>query len=104
MKLNIYKNQTEVEKVYEVEAYDLMYGTVEDIFEVLDGVEDSADDMQMLKVIQKNRDKITGLLLDVFGEEGLTEEEMRRIKLKELVPFFVDLFAYVMQTFGDEKN
>lgn len=104
MKLNIYKNQTEIEKVYEVEAYDLMYGTVEDIFEVLDGVEDSADDMQMLKVIQKNRDKITGLLLDVFGEEGLTEEEMRRIKLKELVPFFVDLFGYVMQTFGDEKN
>lgn len=104
MKLNIYKNQKEIEKTYEVEAYDLMYGTVEDIFEVLDGIEESASEQDMLKVIQKNRNKITDLLMDVFGDEGLTEEELRRIKLKELVPFFVDLFEYVYKTFGAEKN
>ena len=28
MKINIYKNQREVEKTYEVDNYDLMYGTV----------------------------------------------------------------------------
>lgn len=104
MKLNIYKNQKEIEKTYEVEAYDLMYGTVEDIFEVLDGIEESASENEMLKVIQKNRNKITDLLMDVFGDEGLTDEELRRIKLKELVPFFVDLFEYVYKTFGNEKN
>lgn len=104
MKLNVYKNQKEVEKTYEVEAYDLMYGTVEDIFEVLDGMEDMKADSDMLKLIQKNRRKLNDLLLDVFGDEGLTEEELRRIKLKELVPFFVDLFAYVKDSFGSEKN
>ena len=104
MKLNIYKNQKEIEKTYEVEAYDLMYGTVEDIFEVLDGIEESASENEMLKVIQKNRNKITDLLMDVFGDEGLTDEELRRIKLKELVPYFVDLFEYVYKTFGNEKN
>ena len=93
MKLNIYKNQKEIEKTYEVEAYDLMYG-----------IEDSASEHEMLKVISANRNKITDLLMDVFADEGLTEEELRRIKLKELVPFFVDLFEYVYKTFGAEKN
>lgn len=102
MKLNIYKNQKEIEKTYEVEAYDLMYGTVEDIFEVLDGMENLKSDTEMLKVIQKNRNKINELIMDVFPE--MTHEDMRKIKLKELVPFFIDLFVYVQTSFGSEKN
>ena len=35
MKLNIYKNQNEIVKTYKTDAYDLMYGTVEDLFEVI---------------------------------------------------------------------
>lgn len=52
MKLNTYKNQNEVEKTFEIEAYDLMYGTVEDLLNILDGVTDNgADDTAMFKVI-----------------------------------------------------
>lgn len=102
MKLNIYKNQKEIEKTYEVEAYDIMYGTVEDVFDVLDGIEDMKTDGEILKLIQVNRKKLNGLLLDIF--DGLTEEELRRIKIKELVPLFLDLFKYVRDSFGIEKN
>ena len=102
MKLNVYKNQKEIEKTYEVKAYDLMYGTVEDIFEILDGMENLKTDAEMLAVIQKNRHKLNDLILDVFPE--MTEDDLRKIKLKELVPFFIDLFSYVKDSFGSEKN
>lgn len=104
MKLNVYKNQHEIKKTYEVEAYDLMYGTVEDIFEVLDGMEDVETDNEILVVIQKNRKKLNELLMDIFGSEGLTEEELRMVKIKELVPFFVDLFSYVLHTFDSDPS
>lgn len=102
MKLNIYKNQKEIEKTYEVEAYDIMYGTVEDVFDVLDGMEDMKTDGEILKLIQTNRKKLNGLLMDIF--DGLTKEELRRIKIKELVPLFLDLFKYVRDSLGIEKN
>ena len=101
MKLNVYKSQTEVEKTYETQAYDLMYGTVEDIFEILDGMENMKTNDQIIGVIQKNRAKLTELLKDVFPE--ITDDELRRIKLKELVPFFIELFGYVQRSFS-EKN
>lgn len=102
MKLNIYKNQNEVEKTYETEAYDLMYGTVEDLFEVMDDVSDTSSEMEILKAVQKHRHKLNRLLKDVFPE--ITDEELKHVKLKELVPFFIDLFAFVQKSFGSEKN
>jgi hypothetical protein len=101
MKLNIYKNQHEVEKIYEIDNYDLMYGTVEDILGIFDEIEDLNDNMQIFKVIQKNRMKLNDLLKDIFPD--LTEDEMRRIKLKELVPVFMELFTYVQASFS-QKN
>ena len=102
MKLNIYKDQKTIEKTYQVDEYDIMYGTVQDILEVLDGIEDMTTNSEILKLIQKNRKKLNGLLLDIF--DGLTEEELRRIKIKELVSLFMDLFKYVQESFGSEKN
>lgn len=102
MKLNVYKNQREVEKTYEIDNYDIMYGTVEDVLSMFDEIDDFADNMQIFKVIQKNRQKLNDLLKDIFPD--LTDDELRRIKLKELVPVFVGLFAYVQASFGTEKN
>lgn len=104
MKLNIYKNQREVEKTYEVDAYDIMYGTVQDVLEVLDsGMDNLNDNTQVLKVIADNRGKLEDLLLDIFGGEGLTKDELRKIKLKELVPLFLDLFKYVQRSFKSKN-
>jgi hypothetical protein len=102
MKINVYKNQREIEKTYEIDNYDLMYGTVEDVLSMFDDIEDYTDNMQIFKVIQKNRKKLNDLLQDIFPE--LTDDELRRIKLKELIPVFMGLFAYVQESFGTEKN
>jgi hypothetical protein len=102
LELNIYKNQKEVEKTYRTEAYDLMYGTVEDVLSILDGITDKTDNMQIFNAVSKNREKINMLLLDVFPDA--TPDELRKVKLKELVPFFIELFSYVGKSFSNSKN
>ena len=103
MKLNVYKNQKEIEKTYEIDTYDLMYGTVEDMLAIFDDVDDLSDNMKLFSVIQKNRTKLNDLLLDIFPD--MTEDDLRKIKLKELVPLFIELFNYVKDSFGNpEKN
>lgn len=104
MKLNVYANQKKIEKTYEVDTYDILYGTVEDILGILDEVEDMKTESEILKVVQRNIKKLNALLLDIFGDQGLTEEELRDVKIKELVPLFLDLFVYVRDSFGIEKN
>ena len=103
MKLNVYKNQKEIEKTYEVDNYDIMYGTVQDILALLDEVDDLSDNAKLFDLIKANRTKLEDLILDIFGGEGLTAEEMRRVKLKEFIPVFIDLFAYVKDSF-QSKN
>ena len=95
MKLNTYKSQTEVDKTFEVDAYDIMYGTVEDLFAIMDGAKDDTDEIMNLLV--KNRGKINDLIKDVFP--GMTDEDLRKIKLKDLVPFFIELFSFVQKSF-----
>lgn len=104
MKLNIYKNQKDIEKTYEVDNYDIMYGTVQDVLALLeDGVDKLNDGDKAIELITENKSKLEDLLLDIFGGEGLTPEELRRTKLKELIPVFVDLFEYVKKSF-QSKN
>ena len=100
--INIYRNQTEVEKTYTCDAYDLMYGTVEDILDVLDGITGKASESDMLQAIVSNRDKLNALIKDVFPD--ITDDDMRRIKVKELVPFFVELFKFVRSSISSSAS
>ena len=102
MKINIWKNQKEIEKTYTADAYDLMYGTLQDIFEVLDEVKDFENESQILKIITENRKTLDGLLMDIFPE--MTEEDLKHIKVKELIPVFAETFAFVLSTFNKKKN
>lgn len=105
MRLNVYLNQNEVKHTYECDAYDLMYGTVEDILDILDGVTGKGnDDGEMVRAIVANRDKLNALILDVFPD--MTDEDLRNIKVKELVPFFIELFDFVRKSIkgGASKN
>lgn len=101
MKLNVYKNQREVEKTYEIDHYDIMYGTVEDILEIFDEIDDLQDNIQIFNAIKKNRSKLNDLLQDIFPE--LTDDELRRIKLKELIPVFMGLFQFVQSSFNSKN-
>lgn len=102
MKINIYKSQNEIEKSYSVDNYDLMFGTIEDVLAIFDEIEDISNNIELFKAIQANRSKLYDLLKDIFPE--LTDEELRRVKLKELVPVFMELFSFVMRSIGAEKN
>ena len=103
MKLNGYANQKEIAKTIEVDSYDIMYGTIEDVFEILEGIEDVNDKNAILKVFTQHRSKLDDLLLDIFGEAGLTKEDLRMVKVKELVPVFVDLFKFVTESFKSKN-
>lgn len=88
--LNIYKadNKNEIEKKYTVEGYDLMLGTVEDILNVID-VDKLNDAKAITAMVIKGYSQVKPLLMDVF--EGVTSEELNRVKVKELAKVFLDL-------------
>lgn len=103
LKLNIYKNQREIEKTYTTDSYDLMLGTCEDLLALL-GLEKYTSEEalgviqvgDLLEVVVKNFDKFIDLLHDIFPE--LKEEERRRIKIKELKDVFVGVAKHSINT------
>lgn len=104
MKLNIYKNQREIERTIEVDQYDIMFGTIEDILSIMDQIDLLEDDEGIYALIKDNLPKIKGLLKDIFI--GVTDDELKRIKIKELVPLFQELMTTVNTSIGGdtEKN
>ena len=92
--LNIYDPQTkEVAKTYTAETVDIMFGTVEDIIEVID-IENLNDNKTWLKVIGVSIKKLRPLLKEVFT--GLTDDELKYTKVNELIPLFKDIFKFMM--------
>lgn len=91
LKLNIYKNSKEVEKTYTAGEYDLMWGTIEDLTSVVD-LDRIDDNVAVGKMILNVLPQIKPILKQIF--EGLTDEEIKRTKVKELIPLFIDVFTY----------
>lgn len=95
--LNIYNKGT-VEKTYRTDSYSLMFGTMEDFIDVidlrvLDGNLSDSDSIKLLMgIIGGSITKLKPLLLDVF--EGLTEEELRRAKVTELIGVIINIMKY----------
>ena len=103
IKLNIYKGK-KIEKTYTATSYDLMYGTVEDFINIID-VDKINDEIAVAGMIVKGFGQVKPLLMDVF--EGLTEEELKNTKIKELVTVIIELGKGVLEDFGymiDPKN
>lgn len=105
--LNIYNKETkEIEKTYTAETVDIMFGTVEDIIDVID-MDKLNDNMAWAKVIGVAIKQLRPLLKEVF--DGLTDEELKRTKLKELIPLFKEIFKFMMNEInglsgGKSKN
>lgn len=104
LKLNIYGKGT-IEKTYVTDTYDLMYGTIEDLLEIVD-FDKMDDNVEVGKMILKILPKIKPFLKDVF--DGLTDDELKRTKVKELIPLFIDICKFSLNELssigGDEKN
>ena len=99
--LKVYKNQKEVYKTFETDAYDIMYGTIEDVLSIMDEVGTKPSNEEIFKAVSSNRQKLNDLLKDIFPE--MTDEDIRMIKVKELVPFFFDLLKFVTASFGSKN-
>lgn len=109
LELNVYKNK-EIEKTYTAETYDLMFGTVEDFIEAidLDRLSDG-NDSELISaagsLVTKGLGQIKPLLLDVF--DGLTEEELKRTKVKDLIGIVIEIIKYSIAEIngvGTRKN
>lgn len=110
MKLNIYKGR-EIEKTYNAENYDLMFGIVEDIMQIFN-VESlqSNDDRELIKLVTESLPRLINvikpMLKDIFY--GLTDEELRRVKAVEVAEVVVEIIKYsfeqIANSFGTKKN
>ena len=88
LKLNIYKNQDEIERTAMAESYDLMFGTAEDVLNIFDP-DKMTSQMDIAVTVFKCFRELKPLLQDIFLD--ITDDELKRIKIKELVPLFYDI-------------
>ena len=88
--LNIYKGR-EIEKTYTTDTYDIMFGTIESVIEIID-INKLDNNLELGKMILKLLPQIKPLLKDIF--DGVTDDEIKRTKVKELIPLFVEVFTY----------
>ncbi|WP_276768474.1 hypothetical protein [Dielma fastidiosa] len=117
IKLNIWKNQKEIDKTYMIDSFDIMWGTIEDLIEVIDlnefanqltsnGMSNTALINMVASALTNSRDLINNTLKDIFV--GLTDEELKRVKLKELINVALQLITgsvNIMQDLGkNSKN
>ena len=95
LKLNIYEKR-KVVKTYTAETYDLMFGTVEDLLNIIDIDNIQAGDKtELIKAVAK-------VLKDVF--EGLTDEELRKTSIKEIVDVLANIVTYSINQITNGKN
>ena len=104
LKLNIY-DKKEITKTYTAETYDLMFGTVEDLLDVIDIDNIQASNKAIAKVLTSSMNIVKPLLKEVF--DGLTDEELRHTKLKEIMNVIAEIIAYSINQItkgNDGKN
>lgn len=90
LKLNIYTNG-KIEKTYTATEFDLMWGTIEDLTNAID-IDKIDDTVAVGKMVLGVLPKIKPLLMQIFP--NITDSEIKRTKVKELVPIFVKAFKY----------
>ena len=108
MKLNIY-DKKKIIKTYEVEAYDVKFGTLEDVTKAidLDGLK-TGSNVEIIKMAGKliltNIETFKALFKDIF--DGITDEELKKASLKEMATVIVDIVKYTISelNFGNKKK
>ncbi|MBQ1538631.1 MAG: hypothetical protein IIZ73_10005 [Ruminococcus sp.] len=92
-------------KSYESKTYDLMFGTVMKLMELLK-VEDMDDQLKMLKTIYGAWEEIKTVLAGVFPEA--TDDDWKHVRVKELLPLIMKIaklsVTEVLTIPIDEKN
>lgn len=105
-KLKIYeKDGKTVKREIEKKEYDLTFGFVMELMELLK-ISEEETELQILLKMTKAWDEVTRLLDEVFP--GVKREEWKSVKVKELVPLIIEILkegvGIVLEIPGDEKN
>ncbi|MCF0231354.1 MAG: hypothetical protein HUJ63_03585 [Enterococcus sp.] len=109
MKLDIYEKK-KVVKTYEAESYDLMFGTVEDVMTMfnVDSLKSGSQTEiinMVATILPKCINTVKPLLKDIF--DGLTDEELKNVKLKDIVKVLVEVITFAFEQISvgiDPKN
>ena len=101
--LNIYKKDDKktIEKTYTVDGYELMLGTVEEFVNIID-VDKLNDNTAVAGMVLKGYGKIKPLIKEIFP--GITDEELNRVKVTELVQVIIDTGMSVAENFAYLKS
>lgn len=93
--LNIYsaEDKNKVEKTYTAESYDLMFGTVEELIQLMD-VDKMTDNIAITRMVVSGFSKLKPFIKDIFV--GVTDDDLKRVKVKELIPIFIEVFRSVV--------
>lgn len=109
MKLPIYEKRNVV-KTYETENYDLQFGTVEDVMTLfnVDKLK-TGSDIELIKIVGEALPKciqtVKPLMKDIF--EGLTDDELKNAKMKDIINIIVEVIKYAFSQISlgvDSKN
>lgn len=106
MKLNIYEKK-QIVKTYEANAYDLMFGTVEDVADAvkLDDLQ-TGSDVEIIKMVGNlvlnSMDTVKNLLKDIF--DGLTDEELKNTKITEIALVLIEVVKFTMNQLSAGMN
>ena len=106
MKLNIY-DKKQIIKTYEADTYDLMFGTLEDIAEVVK-IDDlkTGSDVEIIKLaantVFNSMDTVKDLMKDIF--DGITDEELRKTSVSEMAVVLVEVVKYTIRRLTELKT
>lgn len=108
MKLNVYEKK-KVVKTYTADSYDLMLGTLEDVANAvkLDNMKtgSKAEILSMaMNLVKDSYSTVVDLMKDVF--DGITDEELRKTKVIEIVNVLADIVTVTVRqlNLGFGKN
>lgn len=90
-----------IEKTYRAEGYDLMLGTLEDFMAIVD-LDKMDDPVEVVKMVTKGYGALKPLLMDIFPE--LTEDELRRVAVADLVEVVKQIALSVIDSLGLIKS
>ena len=97
LNLNIYKGKT-IEKVYTANEFDIMFGIVEDLINLIDvdHLSGNVTDVEFIgavaMLLKGGFGEVKSLLKELFPE--VTDEELKRTKMKEVLNILVQVLKY----------
>lgn len=103
LELGIYEKRKRI-KTYKTDTCDLTFGVVEDFLNVID-LDKIDNQLEIAKMALKAIPLLKPFLTDVFV--GLTEEEIRKTKVSELIEVFTQILSFgfaEISNISTEKN